>query len=223
MSVRYKILYLSNLICLLTFGQSTTEFNNLIKTLKTNAIPTCFTYTRDEQIYFGAIYHIDTVLVKYDDTTKKEIQEIYETTNYKKDTSLKLSENFIANYITVDTESLNDTENNIDDKPENTSYYAIDLILNNKSIYVITFERIFSSQGIPSSEKILCTYNLNGKLISKIKVASFIFSGTGTGESGAKVPWFPIEKSCIDKNLTVKFDIGNEYKINDDGRIIQTK
>ncbi len=207
----------------MTFGQTPNEFKSLLKILKPKAIPTCFTYTRDEQIYFGAVYHLDTVSVKYDDSTKLEIQEVYETTKYKKDPKLKLSESFIAKYINADTESLNDTENNTDDNSTNTSYYAINLILKNKSIYIITYERIFASQGIPSSEKILCTYNLNGKLISKIKVASFIFSGTGTGESGAKVPWFPIQKSCIDKNLTVKVDIGNEYKISADGKVAQIK
>ena len=223
MSLRNNILLFSNLICFFAFGQTSNEFKNLLKILKPKALPTCFAYSLDEQKYFGAVYHVDTVLVKYDDSTKMELQEVYETTKYNKDPSLKLSPSFIKTYINTDTESLNDTENSAEDNSENSSYYAINLILKNKTIYAMTYERIFKSQGIPSSEKILCTYNLNGKLVSKIKVASFIFSGTGTGESGAKVPWFPIQKSCIDKNLIVKFDIGSKYKIGADGKIVETK
>lgn len=223
MSFRNNIILFCHLICFFSFGQTSGEFKNLLKILKPKTLPICFTYSLDEQKYFGAVYHVDTVLVKYDDSTKMELQEVYETTKYKKASKLKLSTSFIKTHINTDTEFLDDTENSAEDNSENSTYYAINLILKNKSIYALTYERIFMSQGIPSSEKILCTYNLNGKLISKITVASFIFSGTGTGESGAKVPWFPIEKSCIDKNLIVKFDIGNEYKIGIDGKIVQTK
>lgn len=223
MSFRNSIFLICNIICLFTFGQTSIELKNLLKLLKPKTLPTCFTYSLDEQIYFGAVYHVDTVFVKYNDSTIIEIQEVYETTKYKKDQRLKLNPGFVKKYIDTDKKYLNESNNSLENNSENASYYATNLIIKSKIIYAVSYERIFKNQGILSSEKFLYTYNLNGKIISKIKVASFVFNGTGTGESGAKVPWFPIEKSCLDKNLVIKFDNGSEYKINPDGKTTQIK
>ena len=225
--MNYKI-HLTFIIMLLTFvvnGQTETTF---IKQFKPDSLPFCISYSHDEQVYFGAIYHTDTI--------EGEAQDVFEKNdNYQKDSSLLLTKEFVKQHLLPNTKFIY----TLDDKSKdtlvkepigdflNSDFYAISSPISTKSFYLVLYERVFAISGIPSSEKFICTFTKNGKFISRTLIASFVFSGTGLSVSGARVPWFPDENGCINKDMTIKFTSRihgeKKYKIQTDGKIVETK
>jgi hypothetical protein len=190
-------------------------------------VPFCVSYSHEEQVDFGAVYQ----------TSKSdgELTDVFETNeNYERDTGRLLERSFVRKHLLPDAKYIY----RIDDESKdtllalpieeylNSEFYALQLILHSYMYYAVVYERIFDA-GLRSSEKYLCTFTPSGKYISRIRIASFIYSGTGISKSGARVPWFPIEKGCINSDLTinVKSESKTEkkFKIVNDGKIVQTK
>ena len=95
------------------------------------------------------------------------------------------------------------------------------------SHWVNVCERIFEN-SMDSSEKYFCTFSKKGKFISRVVLASYIYSGTGTSISGERFPWFPEKDGCIEKDLIINIPEDNpgekeKYKINRKGQIIAIK
>jgi hypothetical protein len=189
----------------ISFGQNNSSITSFVNKFKQLTLPTCVEYSYEEQVYFGAVYHTDTVLIKEKDTSYYEIQEVYEMNNgYEKDTSSVLNRAGVKKYLLPP----NDTSYYqwIHNKTDTTfaDFYAVSLVCVTKDFYGVIYEKIFSNGGIQSSEKYLCTFGADGKFISRVLIASFIFNGTGMGFSGSRVPVFAYEHSCIGKDLLIK-------------------
>ena len=115
MSNFYRLIYLIiGFICLTTYpGSAQTTFN--LESFAKDSLPVCINYSYDEQVYFGAIYSTDTVRENESDSTY-ELEDVYETNDYEKDTTLILPVGFVKAYLMPDslTENLP------------SEYYAID-------------------------------------------------------------------------------------------------
>ncbi|MBX7107632.1 MAG: hypothetical protein K1X61_03190 [Chitinophagales bacterium] len=213
------------LLTFVSFGQSAKSITEMFKR---DSLPICVSYSHDEQVYFGAIYHTDTI--------EGEAQDVFEkNASYQKDSSLLLTKEFVMQHLFPKSKyscTLGGKNNDTPAKASiedflNSDFYAISSPLTTKSYYVVLYERVFAINGIPGSEKYICTLDKNGKYISQVLIASFVFSGTGLSISGARVPWFTDENGCINKDLTIKFasQVHGEkrYKIQADGKIVETE
>ncbi|MBK9482685.1 MAG: hypothetical protein IPO02_12065 [Bacteroidetes bacterium] len=208
-----------------SYGQSATT---IIEQFKPDSLPMCLSYSHDEQVYFGAIYHTDTI--------EGEAQDVFEKNDsYQKDSSLLLTKEFVKQHLlpnskficTLDDKNKDTLVKEPIDDYLNSDFYAISSLLTTKSFYVVLYERVFAISGIPSSEKYICTFTKNGIFISRNLIASFVFSGTGLSISGARVPWFPDENGCIYEDLSIKSTSPvhgeKKHKIQTDGKIVETK
>lgn len=224
MSKKISLSCITFLVSFVTYAQSQIDF---LKTFKPDSLPICVSYTYDEQVYFGAIYHTDTI--------EGEAQDVFEKNeSYQKDSSLLLTKEVVKHYLLPKTQFIY----TIDDKSKDTlfkvpideylnaDFYAISLLLTTSSFYMVLYERVFAQGGIPSSEKFICVFTKEGKFISRTLIASFVFSGTGYSVSGARVPWFSDESACINKNMIIKFTSRihgeKKYKIQTNGKIVET-
>lgn len=209
----------------IAFGQSSTNF---IEKFKPKSLPTCVSYSYEEQVYFGAIYHTETI--------KGEAQDIFKKNkNYQKDSSLLLTIEFVKQHLlpntkyicTIDDKNKDTLDKELIEDYLNSDFYSISSLLTTSSFHMVLYERIFSISGIPSSEKFICTFTKNGEFVSRSLISSFAFNGTGLSISGARVPWFPVENGCINNDMTIKFTSrihgDKKYKIETDGKIIETK
>ncbi len=213
---------------LVSFGQLTHYFiEEYPQNIFPNGVPFCVNYSHEEQVDFGAIYTTDT--------TDGEISDTYETNeNYEKDSNKLLAKDYVRQHLLPDTKFIYTIDNKnkdtlfalpIDDYL-NSDFYAMHTVLKSNKFYAVTYERIFANE-LRSSEKFLCTFSKSEKFISRILIASFIYSGTGYSYSGARVPWFPHEQGCINKDRTINFLSPNHgdknYKIQADGQIVEAK
>jgi hypothetical protein len=189
-------------------------------------IPFCVSYSHEEQVDFGAIYHTDTI--------EGELQDVYESNeNFERDTMRILPKDFVKLHLLSATPFISSDFKNKDSALTvqlndflNADFFGLHVVLKTKMYYGVIYERVFA-EGMRSSEKMFCTFGTNGKFISSIKIASFIFNGTGYSSSGQRVPWFPLEYGCIQKDLKIKFisqEHGDKnYKIEANGEIIEIK
>ncbi len=190
-------------------------------------IPFCVSYSHEEQVDFGAIYHTDTI--------EGELQDIFESNElFERDSMRLLPKDFVKLHLLPLTKLLDSTDSKNKDSTPGESldeylkadFYARQLVVKTTMYYGVIYERIFA-EGLRSSEKFLSTFDISGNFISRIKIASFIFNGTGFSSSGQRVPWFPLEYGCIQKDLKIKFisqEHGNKnYKIEANGEIIEIK
>ena len=220
----------------LVFGQKAGPFTSFLKKFKPTTLPICVDYSHQEQIYFGAIYHTDTIYADDAGSTEFELVDVMvESGNYEKDTTLLLTQAAVKKYLlpnsahifTINPESGDTLYSTPVGEYLNSDFYAISRVLNTNRYYGVIYERIFYVSGIKSSEKYFCTISKQGNFISRIRIASFVYSGTGIGSSGVRVPWFPHQQGCIKKNSTIAFpsDYNQEtlYKISADGSIVKTK
>jgi hypothetical protein len=190
-------------------------------------VPICVSYSNEEKIDFGSVYHTRE--------TDGELTDVFETNeNFERDKSRLLLPSFVKQHLLPDTKFIY----NIDEKSKdtllklpieeylNSDFYALQLILHTYMYYAVIYERIFDA-GLKSSQKYLCTFTPTGKFISRIRIASFIYSGTAISNSGARVPWFLIEEGCINSDLSVnrKSESTGEtkFKIQPGGYIIEVK
>ena len=190
------LLLLGNLI---GFTQTFKE----IKKFPLKQLPIVIDYSLDEQKYYGAIYHTDTLKIQGEDSTELIIEEVYETSVYKKDSTLLLSEDFVKTYLLFSNESLYHQEDWDQGDSIINQFYAVGSIKFSKSYTGIIYERFYILRSFPNSEKYLCILDAQHHLVSKLKIASFIFGGWGIGYSGGKVPWFPFELGTIQKDLHI--------------------
>ncbi len=225
MNCKIKLTLILSLIFLAVRGQTTSPF---LKQFKQTSLPVCIKYTHEEQIYFGAIYHTDTI--------DGELQDVFEKNdNYQKDSLLLLSKEFVKMHLLPNTKYIYRIDDNkkdtlgselIDDYL-NSDFYAISSIPTVNTFHIVIYERIFSISDIRSSEKFICTITKSGKFIYRNLIASFTFSGTSITNSGGRVPWFPLEYGCINRDLTINKSSENygeiKYKILPDGKIVITK
>lgn len=88
-------------------------------------------------------------------------------------------------------------------------YYAIKKYNSGQNFYMVIFEKRYVYSGYPVSQRYLCTISKAGNYIDKIKIASAEYSGTYVLDDGFRAPWFPDEKSVIEKSLKIGlFDQG---------------
>lgn len=224
MSSKISLVSITLLVSFVSFGQTQIDF---LKTFKPDSLPSCVTYSYDEQVYFGAIYHTDTI--------EGEAQDVFEKSeSYQKDSSLLLTKEVVKHYLlprsqfiyTIDGKSKDTLFKVPIDEYLNADFYAISLLHTTSSFYMVLYERVFAQGGIPSSEKFICSFTRDGKFISRALIASFVYRGTGYSASGARVPWFSDESACITNNMTIKFASRihgeKKYKIQTDGKIVET-
>lgn len=230
-SLIFGMLFFTNNV----FGQKTTSTDSFIELFKPDTLPTCIEYSYEEQVYFGAVFYTDSVLVEQEDEEPYwELQDIYEEATYERDTTLLLDKAFVKKSLLPHVAALyylgekGDTlySDSIGEYLE-SGFYPIALLITSKKYYGVVYERSFFSSGIESSEKYLCTFSKKGDFISRILIASFVYSGTGMSSSGARVPWFPQETGCIDKKIHIVFyselDEKKIFAIKKDGRIVEIK
>jgi hypothetical protein len=97
--------------------------------------------------------------------------------------------------------------------------------------YALLYEKYFLVSGMSSAEKYLVTIDSCGKFISKLMLASCVYSGTSIysdpDDPGAydRRPWYPINFGNIDKDrsITIYFEENakqGKYKIDKEGNII---
>ena len=234
---KWLFLFVLSVVTTFVSAQKTTGLKDFTEKFSPDTLPNCIDYSYDEKVHFGAIYHTDTVMVKDNDTTYLKLEDVFETNeDYKNDTALRLEKKLVKEYLVPDAKFIDHKDDANSDtlysEPTNdylsSEFYAISLLVETKKFYGVTYERLFSSGDLPSSEKYFCTYSKTGRFISRILIASFVFSGTGFNDSGARVPWFPEVTGCINKDLTIKVthtDNGNmvRYMVQDDGIIRKLK
>lgn len=190
-------------------------------------IPFCVNYSHEEQVDFGAIYRTDTI--------EGELQDIYELNeSFERDSMRILPKDFVKLHLlpatkfiySINSKNKDTTLSESLDEYLKADFYAWQLVVKTTMYYGVIYERIFA-EGLRSSEKFLSTFDISGNFISRIKIATFIFNGTGYSSSSQRVPWFPLEHGCIQKDLKVKF-ISQEhgeknYKIEANGEIVELK
>ena len=199
-------------------------------------LPDSIGYSYNDMVYFGAIYHTDTVAEQDGDSTYIELVDVYEKSeNYHNDQSLLIDKEFVKQYLLPDAKYIyyinergDTTYSEPIDDYLNSEFYAMNLLITTKNYYGVTYERLFSSGDIPSSEKYFCTFSKTGRFISRIEIASFVFSGTGFSDSGARFPWFKEVTGCISKDMTIDVthvddSTGVKYKVRSDGTIQEIK
>ncbi|HNI44449.1 MAG TPA: hypothetical protein PK230_07125, partial [Chitinophagales bacterium] len=93
MKFRLIIIFLAQLFCSVTMGQTVSEFEKLKKMFVTQSLPISITYSFEEQVFFGAVYHNDTTYEKEGDSTILVIEEVYDTNSYQKDSTLLIDRN----------------------------------------------------------------------------------------------------------------------------------
>lgn len=196
------------------FAQSQ-QVESLLSKFTISGPPVCLTYSPEEQISFDAVYETDTLKVIEEDTSYFEIVDRYLSNSYTRDTA-KLIENDSTGFHVLPADHYR--------KESTVEVYAGNLIWSTPSFYGVTVEVIYTTgYSIPSSEKHFCTIDRKGKLLSDVVVASFIFSGTGTGTSGAKVPFFQLLQGCIESDRTIRTEGSavSMYRILENGKIVR--
>lgn len=191
------------------------SLEELLSKFGTDSLPLCLTYSQQEKVSFGAVYEADTVEVVEDDTSYFEIVDRYLENDYTRDTAKLIGKKYFGFNISPEDPYMKD-------RP--VEVYAGQLVLNTSAFYGVTAEILYTTAyGIPSSEKHLYTIDKKGNLVSDIVLASFIFSGTGTGSSGAKVPFFQLLEGCVENDRTIRTEgsIASMYRILENGKIVR--
>ena len=228
MTFRLILIFVAQLFCSVTMGQTVSEFEKLKKMFVTQSLPISITYSFEEQVFFGAVYHNDTTYEKEGDSTILVIEEVYDTNSYQKDSTLLIDRNLAQKYLLDKNEPVYYIEDWANNDTAYSSYYAVCKFDVSNKYYGLIYERLFMAQYYPASEKFICVFNKKGKLVSKCRIASFIYGGSGIGDSGGRVPWFPYEESVIDKNFKITIhnsygDPDKSYKIEQNGEIVPEK
>ncbi len=198
----------------------TPGFRNFIKLFPKRNLPVCIQYADKE---FDIQKYVPEEEEMRDSIAKDKIIT-YKNTILAKSDSLELSYELVKTYLLADSETVTLYWPNDYPDTMHPVYYVNERLLTDKNFFSLIYERQFSDgSGNPYAYKYLCTLSAKGKLIDKVVLASAEYSGTGILGSGFRVPWFPDNKSCINKDLVITFTGNDEhvviYKIDDKGKI----
>ncbi len=76
MKLKFFLIFIALFFKLTPNCQSQTD---ILKSFPKGKLPVCISYSKEEQVYFGAIYTVDTV--------EGELQDVFEKSNLDKDES----------------------------------------------------------------------------------------------------------------------------------------
>ncbi|MBI4929354.1 MAG: hypothetical protein HY841_01220 [Bacteroidetes bacterium] len=210
--VSTAVLGLTVSLTLTSFSQDTTKtVDNFLKLFPKTNLPVCIDYKKDK--FLKQDGQQGEILAKPD--------------------SQIISNDLVKKFLLADTEQLY-YYNTFGDTSD-CNFYSIKRISTDKSFNIIVYERQYNLHGWTYSEKFLCTLTKQGKLISKVLVASYNQQDFFISSDGGRVPFYAEKKGCIEKGLQINViiisdnvgganEIAISYLINADGQIIkQTK
>jgi hypothetical protein len=210
------------LLSIQSYSQKENSFSEFLNLFPKAELPLCIEYP-DSTLSFEELPE------EFQDSTGSRIQVVDGI--LEKDSSLAIPDKFVLKYLLGDSESLY-----YQDEFDTSKYFysPVCLVYKTHNFYGLVYEKQFWINYYSFSEKYFCSFNRNGKIISKVLIAHCGYGGLSTyddddgdPDSYLRVPFFLIEEGCFSTNnsFTYKLNGGNEkkYSINTKGIITEIK
>jgi hypothetical protein len=192
--------------------QTNNEFLNLIKTYRVDSLPFCIKYSEDTKSSIEN-YDFESNQDEGNFTDEDTLNDLI----VRKFFFGGKNKVYVQNLWSGDTMDVDSINNYL---KSNTIYLTSILIKTRKFVGIV-----FSRDEAEGSEIYFCTFNKNGKLISKIQLAFYMHSGSYTNEEGGRSPWYAEKIGCIEKDFTINTDNGQnetlKYQILTSGKIMK--
>jgi hypothetical protein len=205
-------------VSLLAAAQKSKPFDAFKAKFRTDTLPYCAEYTEDQKEFFNppefdfkhypgkmAAYINDSLMLSVDWVKQFLYPNEKRVVVYDLRTGDTLYTDSITAYIARHT------------------FYANGILVKNMKFIGLIVERLETD----GSEKYLCTFDRDGKLLSKLSLGYYLHSGSyAMDDAGLRAPYYEEKTGCIDTDLTIKVKLNHtdsRYTVMPDGKIVEVK